>query len=148
MFYRSVTSAIRSKRYLRKVEKLLNRPFMLKRNVQIFSATVPATLLRLMRLASCSAYALKMAAIPVVCAGSHCKKVRVNASFAVIAESQLLAVEASVGYQAGERPAAEQASATSTSAAVTPPGSRPATAHFNDVISGNRRTIGLNAMTS
>ncbi|KAM7299593.1 hypothetical protein ISCGN_020159 [Ixodes scapularis] len=53
---------------------------------------------------------------------------RASVSVAVVAASQLPAVEASVDCHTGERRAADEASATSTTAAGTPPGSRPATA--------------------
>lgn len=67
-------------------------------------------------------------AILAVGARSTDRKSRESASIAVVAVSQLLAAEASVDCQAGEQFGAEQTSATPTAAAVTPPGSRQATA--------------------
>lgn len=55
------------------------------------------------------------------------KVAREKATVTVVAAYQLMAAKASVNRQAGEKSAAEQASSTSTTAALTPPGSLPAT---------------------
>lgn len=56
------------------------------------------------------------------------QKAQAAASVAVVAASQPLTAEASDDCQAGELPAMERAPATSITAAVERPGSRPATA--------------------
>lgn len=59
-------------------------------------------------------------------------------SVAVVAAWQLPAAEASADCEAQARPAAQQASATNTAAAVTPTGTGPATTRpFYDVVKRN-----------